>query len=133
MTQSYYYPLKTHKDVKDLDILASVFGQMAKLPDTEELTETAVKAEEMLESLKADADLVSGLEIGLGEVMTSDEELEILKEFEMAEPEPEVKAPARASRRAAAAAPEASAAEPAAGTPEPPDEDRRQKADPEAI
>ncbi len=108
-------------------------GQMAKLPDTEELTETAVKAEEMLESLKADADLVSGLEIGLGEVMTSDEELEILKEFEMAEPEPEVKAPARASRRAAAAAPEASAAEPAAGTPEPPDEDRRQKADPEAI
>ena len=32
LTNSYYYPLKTYKDVKDLDILASVLGQMAKLP-----------------------------------------------------------------------------------------------------
>ncbi len=31
-TNSYYYPLKTHKDVRDLDIMASVLGQMAKLP-----------------------------------------------------------------------------------------------------
>ena len=30
-TNSYYYPLKTHKDVKDLDMMASVLGQMAKL------------------------------------------------------------------------------------------------------
>lgn len=35
LTQSYYYPLKTYKDVRDLDILASVFGQMAKLPQGE--------------------------------------------------------------------------------------------------
>lgn len=32
LTNSYYYPLKTYKDIKDLDILASVLGQMAKLP-----------------------------------------------------------------------------------------------------
>lgn len=31
----YYYPLKTYKDVKDLDVLASVLGQMAKLPTGE--------------------------------------------------------------------------------------------------
>jgi len=31
-TNSYYYPLKTYKDVKDLDMLASILGQMAKLP-----------------------------------------------------------------------------------------------------
>lgn len=29
---SFYYPLKTYKDVKDLDVLASILGQMAKLP-----------------------------------------------------------------------------------------------------
>lgn len=29
---AYYYPLKTYKDVRDLDLLASVLGQMAKLP-----------------------------------------------------------------------------------------------------
>jgi hypothetical protein len=32
LTNSYYYPLKTYKEMKDLDILASVLGQMAKLP-----------------------------------------------------------------------------------------------------
>ena len=31
-SNSYYYPLKTYADLKDLDILASVLGQMAKLP-----------------------------------------------------------------------------------------------------
>jgi len=31
-TNSYYYPIKTYKDVKDLDILASVLGQLAKFP-----------------------------------------------------------------------------------------------------
>lgn len=35
LTNSYYYPLKTYKDIKDLDILASVLGQMAKLPNGE--------------------------------------------------------------------------------------------------
>jgi hypothetical protein len=32
---SYYYPLKTYKDVKDLDILAGVLGQLAKLSPQE--------------------------------------------------------------------------------------------------
>ena len=31
-SNSFYYPLKTYKDVKDLDVLASVLGQMAKFP-----------------------------------------------------------------------------------------------------
>src|SRR5258706_10552850 len=31
-TNAYYYPLRTYKDVKDLDLMASVLGQMAKLP-----------------------------------------------------------------------------------------------------
>jgi hypothetical protein len=57
-------------------------GQVASLPDSEELTENAVKAEEMLESLKADADLVSTLEAGVGDVLTGQEELDILAEFE---------------------------------------------------
>lgn len=29
---AYYYPLKTYKDVRDLDLLASILGQLAKLP-----------------------------------------------------------------------------------------------------
>jgi len=32
LINAYYYPLKTHKDVRDLDLLASVLGQLAKLP-----------------------------------------------------------------------------------------------------
>ncbi|OGG11775.1 hypothetical protein A2Z00_05435 [Candidatus Gottesmanbacteria bacterium RBG_13_45_10] len=31
-TNSFYYPLKTYKDIKDLDIMASILGQIAKLP-----------------------------------------------------------------------------------------------------
>ncbi len=31
LTSSFYYPLKTYKDVRDLDLLASLLGQMAKL------------------------------------------------------------------------------------------------------
>lgn len=69
-------------DIHNLTLIQQ--NQMAQLPDTEELTQNAVKAEEMLESLRADADLVSSLETDMGEVMTSDEELAILKEFEAA-------------------------------------------------
>ncbi len=32
LSSPFYFPLKTHKDVRDLDLLASVLGQMAKLP-----------------------------------------------------------------------------------------------------
>ncbi|MBI2405322.1 type IV secretion system DNA-binding domain-containing protein [Candidatus Gottesmanbacteria bacterium] len=32
LSSPFYFPLKTHKDVRDLDLLASILGQMAKLP-----------------------------------------------------------------------------------------------------
>lgn len=35
LENAFYYPLKTHKDVRDLDMLASILGQMAKLPPGE--------------------------------------------------------------------------------------------------
>ncbi|MHC4093287.1 MAG: hypothetical protein ACYSVY_23960, partial [Planctomycetota bacterium] len=57
-------------------------GEMAQLPDTTGLTENAVRAEEMLETLKADADLVGQLETGMEEALSSDEEQAILREFE---------------------------------------------------
>lgn len=71
-------------DVHNLTLIQQ--GRMAKLPDTELLTQNAVKAEEMLETLKGDADLVSGLETGIADAATSEEELAILQEFEQAEP-----------------------------------------------
>ena len=109
-------------------------GQMAQLPDTEELTETAVQAEEMLESLQADAEMVGGLETGLDEVMTGDEELEILKEFEAPEAEaPSKAAPTRESKRREVQRAEPPAFEPAEGRPEEPEQDRPQSADPEAT
>jgi len=57
-------------------------GELARLPDTEELTQDAVRAEELLEALRADAELVGSLETGIADTMTSEEELAILKEFE---------------------------------------------------
>ncbi len=69
-------------DIHNLTLIQQ--GQMARLPDTEELTQNAVKAEEMLETLRADADLVGSLETGLADVATSSEEMAILKEFETA-------------------------------------------------
>lgn len=79
-------------DIHNLTLIQQ--GEMASLPDTEELTENAVRAEEMLETLKADADLVSGLETGIEETLTSDAELAILKEFE------EAAAPSKTAERA---------------------------------
>ena len=70
-------------DIHNLTLIQQ--GELAKLPDTEELTENAVKAEEMLESLKADADLVGGLEMGMEQALVSDDELAVLREFEAAD------------------------------------------------
>jgi hypothetical protein len=80
-------------DIHNLTLIQQ--GQMASLPDTEELTQNAVKAEEMLETLKADADMVTSLETGLADVASSDEELAILQEFDA----PETAPPDRASER----------------------------------
>ena len=67
-------------DIHNLTLIQQ--GQIAELPDTETLTENAVKAEEMLETLKADSELVGMLETGMEESLTSDDELAILREFE---------------------------------------------------
>jgi len=73
-------------DIHNLTLILQ--GQMASLPNTEELTENAVHAEELLETLKADADMVENLAVGMQEVSTSEDELAILKEFEDQEPAP---------------------------------------------
>ena len=70
-------------DIHNLTLIQQ--GEVAQLPTTEELTENAVKAEEMLETLKADADLVGNLATGLDTTLTSADELAILKEFEEAD------------------------------------------------
>jgi hypothetical protein len=117
-------------DIHNLTLIQQ--GQAAELPATEELTENAVKAEEMLETLKADAELVGGLETGLSEAMTSDEELAILKEFEQAEAEPPAKAPAAPVAPEPATHEATGEAEPVEPTDETPTRESGQKADPEA-
>jgi hypothetical protein len=82
-------------DIHNLTLIQQ--GQMARLPDTHELTENAVKAEEMLETLKADADLVGGLETGIEATLVSADEQAILKEFEEAD---RAKAPQKQPARA---------------------------------
>ncbi len=104
-------------DIHNLTLIQQ--GNMAQLPDTEELTQNAVKAEEMLESLKVDAELVSSLETGLSDAITSAEELAILKEFD----EPETAPPAPE--------PAAPSAEPLAETEEPPAEPEAEPGRPE--
>ncbi len=90
-------------DIHNLTLIQQ--GQVAKLPDTEELTEHAVAAEEMLETLRADADLVSGLETGMDAMMASTEEQEILKEFEADDEKPRVAAPPTKQRTPSPAPP----------------------------
>lgn len=128
-------------DIHNLTLIEQ--GEMAQLPSTEELTENAVRAEEMLETLKADADLVGELGTGIAESLTSDEELAILKELEgaPAEPRPEQaaerpqgaeKSPARAApQRASVPRPtqaEASPEEPPSGPGAPRDRSRDREA-----
>ncbi|MCH7808086.1 MAG: hypothetical protein IIB60_02575 [Planctomycetes bacterium] len=88
-------------DIHNLTLIRQ--GEAAKLPDTTELTEHAVEAEEMLETLRSDADLVSGLETGIEETLASDEELAILKEFEETDAAPAEAQTAAPSRTTAAA------------------------------
>lgn len=57
-------------------------GSIAELPSGEELTEAAVKAEEMLEQLNASDDLVSGLEVNTSESAMSADEAAILAELQ---------------------------------------------------
>jgi hypothetical protein len=109
-------------DIHNLTLIQQ--GQVAQLPDTEELTQNAVRAEEMLETLKANADLISNLETGMAETSTSADELAILKEFE--QPELSAEPPSRVAARAAPTREEPSAFHP----PEPARE--RRPSEPEA-
>lgn len=74
-------------DIHNLTLIRQ--GEMAQLPDTADLTENAVRAEEMLETLSADAALVGHLETGMEEALSSDEERAILREFEGTQDQPE--------------------------------------------
>ncbi len=106
-------------------------GEAASLPDSTELTENAVRAEEMLESLKADADLVAGLEAGVEDVLTGSDEREILAEFEepsSAAPEAQAERPPRRAER------QADKEEPAEGEPPAIEPERKpRRTDPEAT
>ncbi len=115
-------------DIHNLTLIQQ--GQAAELPSTEALTENAVRAEEMLETLKADAELVGSFETGLNEALTGAEELAILKEFEQADAAP----PAVTARETPAAAARAPAEEtPAEETlDESPGQKHGEKAGPEA-
>jgi len=123
-------------DIHNLTLIQQ--GERAQLPDTAELTENAVRAEEMLETLKADSELVGSLETGIEESLTSDEELAILHEFEAkAEPTPatpETTEPAKTppiaeTEKAEPSVPaESTADEPPAPAPE--SKDRRADAEP---
>lgn len=70
-------------------------GSIAQLPSSEELTEAAVNAEEMLEQLTASDDLVSSLEVNMAQSAMSDDEAAILRELEGGDEEktPPEKAP----------------------------------------
>lgn len=57
-------------------------GSAAQLPSAEDLTEAAVNAEEILEQLSANDELVSSLEIGMAESAMSEDEAAILKELQ---------------------------------------------------
>ena len=103
-------------DIHNLTLIQQ--GDMAQLPDTEELTENAVKAEEMLETLKADSELVGSLETGIEESLTSDEELAILQEFDGVKPEAQAPQATMASEsKAEPVAPTPPAAEPVSEEP----------------
>lgn len=57
-------------------------GQTAKLPSSEEITQDAVRAEEMLEQLGAEVELAASLGGAVKETGLSQEEMEILRELE---------------------------------------------------
>ena len=57
-------------------------GSIAEMPTSEELTEAAVNAEEIMEQLAASDELVSGLEVNMAETAMSDEEASILAELQ---------------------------------------------------
>jgi hypothetical protein len=80
-------------------------GKAAQLPTAEELTDQAVRAEELLEELRGEAEMIRTLEATAAEATFGDEEEAILKELEAADAERTAK-PARTTPTAEAAPPE---------------------------
>lgn len=72
-------------DIHNLTLIEQ--GDLAQLSTVEEITDNAVKAEEMLERLSDDAELASTV-CGLDAALVSEEEEAILREFEGEEEEP---------------------------------------------
>jgi len=95
-------------DIHNLTLIQQ--GQIAHLPDSSELTAHAVEAEELLETLKADADLVGSLEMGLENTLVNADEMAILKEFEEEKPKAAAASPIAptADKRSSTAPPAAS-------------------------
>lgn len=117
-------------DIHNLTLIQQ--GQIAQLPDSAELTAHAVEAEELLETLKADADLVGSLGMGLENTLVDSDELAILQEFESDKEKPKasnppVPTPTRVPQ------PATPAPRVATETPEPPSsrEAKRRPVDPE--
>lgn len=79
-------------------------GTMAKLPSSEEITQDAVRAEEMLEQLGSDVQLTQTLSVGVGVGSASDEELAILQELEGGGSAPASTSPSTISHPASRAA-----------------------------
>lgn len=74
--------ISTH--IHNLSLLQQ--GQAAKLPPVEEITEDAVRAEEMIEQLNADVELVGNLSMGVTGQTVTDDELAILAELDAPAP-----------------------------------------------
>jgi hypothetical protein len=96
-------------------------GQAAKLPPVEEITQDAVRAEEMIEQLNADTELVGNLSMGVTGQTATDDEMAILAELD---------APAAAPEQAAA--PPETGRTPAQRTPMP-ERKQAERQEPEAT
>jgi len=76
-------------DIHNLTLIQQ--GQSAQLPNTEDLTDHAVRAEEILEQLTADADLTDTLTVGATDQAMSTEEQAIFEQLSQPEPAKETK------------------------------------------
>ncbi len=125
-------------DIHNLTLVEQ--GKVAELPTSEELTEHAVQAEEMLETLKADAEMVDTLGMGMSDSLASADELEILKEFEAADAEkaakqaaPQTSGPAKMSTPPVRQPDSRSAYQPIAEPPSPPSKSKTKDGGAEAV
>lgn len=125
-------------DIHNLTLIQQ--GKLAELPDTETLTQHAVEAEEMLETLKSDSDLVGTLEMGMEQSLVSADEAAILREFEEADAPPVKQEPAKAATPPESAVPREasptksrSAYQPVEEPPAAPREPRKDREGPEAT